>query len=345
MTKIITSIINNKRYQTILHFHTVWISLKSPKHRSDPSSNHFRCRIQDVSAIQDVWWGSPLAHTNSLISGKSGPDKFNATPLKTAFALLSTKSLTRDFPILKASSNSERETTYLNFNLDWKRSAGWLESWEGLLFETDVSTTCAGHLQSHLTQLLPLITRGENSTTYPSKFLAITCNQVSHRYRDALTNWAMKPMRSRVQTPLKFCLFQASVRNCLNCVQNCDGHGLLDFKSEVQYMKHFMYHFTSIPRGHGFKPRWSPDYFRLLFAIARIAFKTAMVMAYLISNPQFNIWNISCITSHPFREVTGSNPVEVLTFSGFCSQLLKLRSKLPINISVAIATAVKARIA
>ena len=83
-----------------------------------------------------------------------------------------------------------------------------------------------------------------------------------------------------------------------------------------------------------------------------------MIMAYLISNPQFNIWNISYITStsilhglirthkwpapnvsgfiaqlvralHRYREVTGSNPVEVLTFSGFCSQLLKLRSKLP----------------
>ena len=32
--------------------------------------------------------------------------------------------------------------------------------------------------------------------------------------------------------------------------------------------------------------------------------------------------------SHRYREVTGSHPVEVLTFSGFCSQLLKLRSKL-----------------
>ena len=28
-----------------------------------------------------------------------------------------------------------------------------------------------------------------------------------------------------------------------------------------------------------------------------IAFITAMIIAYLISNPQFNIWNISCITS------------------------------------------------
>ena len=27
--------------------------------------------------------------------------------------------------------------------LDWKRSSRWVESWEGLLFATDVSTTCA----------------------------------------------------------------------------------------------------------------------------------------------------------------------------------------------------------
>ena len=32
--------------------------------------------------------------------------------------------------------------------------------------------------------------------------------------------------------------------NCLTCVQNCDDHGLLDFKSAVQYMKHFIYHVT-----------------------------------------------------------------------------------------------------
>ena len=32
--------------------------------------------------------------------------------------------------------------------------------------------------------------------------------------------------------------------------------------------------------------------------------------------------------SHRYREVTGSNPVEVLTFSGFYTELLKLRSLL-----------------
>ena len=40
-------------------------------------------------------------------------------------------------------------------------------------------------------------------------------------------------------------IFQASIRNCLNCVHNCDDYGLLDFKSAVQYMKHFIYHFKS----------------------------------------------------------------------------------------------------
>ena len=33
-------------------------------------------------------------------------------------------------------------------------------------------------------------------------------------------------MRSRVQTPLKSWLFQASLRNCLNCVHNCDDSSL-----------------------------------------------------------------------------------------------------------------------
>ena len=57
--------------------------------------------------------------------------------------------------------------------------------------------------------------------------------RASHRYREVT-----------VQTPLKSWLFQASLRSCLNCVHNCDDHGLPDFKSTVQYMKHFIYHFT-----------------------------------------------------------------------------------------------------
>ena len=48
------------------------------------------------------------------------------------------------------------------------------------------------------------------------------------------------------QLEVSFWLFQSSIRNCLNCVHNCDDHSWLDFKSAVQYMKHFIYHFTII---------------------------------------------------------------------------------------------------
>ena len=40
------------------------------------------------------------------------------------------------------------------------------------------------------------------------------------------------------------CLFLAPVSTLLNCVHNCNDHSSLDFKSAVQYMKHFIYHFT-----------------------------------------------------------------------------------------------------
>ena len=45
--------------------------------------------------------------------------------------------------------------------------------------------------------------------------------------------------RSRVQTPLKSWLFQASIRNCLNCVHNCDDHGLLDNLPSSSFMRDF----------------------------------------------------------------------------------------------------------
>ena len=41
-------------------------------------------------------------------------------------------------------------------------------------------------------------------------------------------------------------------------------------------------------RGHGFKPRWSPEFFfRLLNAIVKIAITTARIILHLISYPQF----------------------------------------------------------
>ena len=52
-------------------------------------------------------------------------------------------------------------------------------------------------------------------------------NQVSCDLRSCecnLSNWKV-----RTSTPLKSWLFQASIRNCLNCVHNCEDHSLLTF--------------------------------------------------------------------------------------------------------------------
>ena len=47
---------------------------------------------------------------------------------------------TAQYALINETHNQDQHIiTYL----DWKRSSGWLESWEGLLLETDVSTTCA----------------------------------------------------------------------------------------------------------------------------------------------------------------------------------------------------------
>ena len=96
---------------------------------------------------------------------------------------------------------------------------------------------------------------------------------------------------------------------------------------------------------NGFKPRWSPEFFRLLYAFAKIASVTARIMASLdfISAVQYVIhfiyhfirwfihhenlrthkWpahNIDGVIAqlvrvwHRYREVTGSNPVDILNF-------------------------------
>ena len=33
------------------------------------------------------------------------------------------------------------------------------------------------------------------------------------------------------------------IRNCINCVHNCEDHSLLDLTSAVHYMKYLIYHF------------------------------------------------------------------------------------------------------
>ena len=79
---------------------------------------------------------------------------------------------------------------------------------------------------------------------------------VTSRYQcDTLTNWAMKPLGS-----WSFVGSNVPVR---------------DESTMKWYMKWIIYGTA------GFKPRWSPEFFRLLYAIAKIAFITARIIASL----------------------------------------------------------------
>ena len=91
-----------------------------------------------------------------------------------------------------------------------------------------------------------------------------------------------------------------------NCVHNCEDHSLLDFKSAVQYITLHSFLTGSLEpttfnvsgfiaqlvrASHKFREVTGSN------TINKIAFITAKIIAYLISNPQFNILNISYITS------------------------------------------------
>ena len=71
-------------------------------------------------------------------------------------------------------------------------------------------------------------------------------NQGNHQTiwtNERLACWCVNAFPSKFSWwPQNTFLSKASIRNCLNCVHNCDVHGLLDFKSAVQYMKHFISH-------------------------------------------------------------------------------------------------------
>ena len=133
--------------------------------------------------------------------------------------------------------------------------------------------------------------------------------------------------------------------------QDFNGVWTRELGIPVRRSNHLSYEATAV----GSWSRWSPEFFRLLYAIAKVAFIIARIIASLdfISTvhidpfrisfhpwffPHGNIrthkWpapNVSAFiaqfvgASHRYREVTGSNPVEVLDFSAFFTQLQKLR--------------------
>ena len=138
--------------------------------------------------------------------------------------------------------------------------------------------------------------------------------RVSQRYREATGS-----------NPIKVLTFTGfHKRNCINCFHNCEDQSLLDFTSALQFMKYFTYIFTFIPHALLRTNKWpAPNVSWLerrtgitrsrvqtplkcwLFAGFYIrncinCFITARIIAYLISHVQFNIWNISHLTSHSF---------------------------------------------
>ena len=126
-------------------------------------------------------------------------------------------------------------------------------------------------------------------------------NQLSYEATD-VGSWSFVGSNSPV--PLKSWIFQASLRNCKNCAHNCEDHSFTWFHIRSSYMIHFIYHFIS---------------FNLLLytAIRTHKWPAPNVSGFIAQLVR---------ASHRNREVTGSNPVEVLNFSGFSTQLQKLRS-------------------
>ena len=68
----------------------------------------------------------------------------------------------------------------------------------------------------------------------------------------------------------------------------------------IEFWTEISRNFGWMNRGHhdAFRSEfWSPDFFRLqLTQFLKMAFITAMIIAFLISNPRFSIWNISYIS-------------------------------------------------
>ena len=58
-----------------------------------------------------------------------------------------------------------------------------------------------------------------------------------HRFREVMASNPVEVLN----------IFLCFIRNCINCVHNCEDHASFDFISAVLI--------------HGFKPRWSPEFF------------------------------------------------------------------------------------
>ena len=88
-----------------------------------------------------LWWTIFSVRLRSIGSTPTFSKKLKTKHGETISGSLGCASRNRT-AILKF-QNEVVDIPTIRSNLDWKRSSGWLESWEGLLFATDVSPTYA----------------------------------------------------------------------------------------------------------------------------------------------------------------------------------------------------------
>ena len=92
------------------------------------------------------------------------------------------------------------------------------------------------------------INRGTHVFEDVWKLVDTTCNQVSYdprSYERNLCNCECRSLKnSTLQRGSNLNFSGFYIRNCINCIHNCEGHSLLGFTSAVQCMKDFIYNFT-----------------------------------------------------------------------------------------------------
>ena len=99
-------------------------------------------------------------------------------------------------------------------------------------------------------------------------------SQVSYdprSYERNLSKYVKKPEKVRTSSGFELVTSRYPVRRSNQLSYDVIDVGSWSFVGSNEpvrklFIKYFIYNFTFIP--HGFKPRWSPEFFRLLYAIA-----------------------------------------------------------------------------
>ena len=157
------------------------------------------------------------------------------------------------------------------------------------------------------------------------QWLHSSVGRASHRYREVTGSSPVEVLN----------FFQASLRNCKNCDHNCEDHSSFDFISAVHiwfisYASFTLHIFhgniwtqnwpapnvsgfiaqlverrTGIARSRVQAPLKSWIFFRLLYAIVKIAIITARIILHLISYPQFT-YDLFHMHHSPYISFTGT---------------------------------------